>query len=266
MAKSVSTSCPAAEFENAGAALTRRSLGEAPQDVTVLAHNLLGQFRQPVELGIERRQRETRQSFDDCQRIARPDAKPLEDLVPLGDGFAIVTGHGFGGVPKGSDPGWRFSVAEGWSSLPPVPDLPGWNVQSGVPVVVGGQLIIVVNLQKSDGSASATGVIELRDEGWTVPQRVSDVSIGLPQAVAMGDLIAVVGANTTDGRSPLVIDPQAGRATVMDDYPIPTVIDQSVVWSGMELFIWGGQTSQRDGEASTSATGTFSADGAIWRP
>jgi hypothetical protein len=187
------------------------------------------------------------------------DQMSVHDPVALPDGFALWDGE---------RDGWQYTIDLGWQPLPSVEqyDETGALVSEGRLVAVDGELVVVAAGRTAE--ADDLRIARLAGEEWSGWTVVSErVALGL-RVLAAGERIVAFGADlggdpATPG-TPRLIDPAAGTSTVLDGYPIDTVIDRGAAWSGTQLLVVGGQRSDDEGGQTTDVGPTVSAATALW--
>lgn len=186
------------------------------------------------------------------------DQLSVHDPVALPDGLALWDGW---------HDGWRFALGSGWVRLPALAPYDDQDalITEGRLTAVNGELLVIALGQTSRGDDLRFA--PLSDDRWGPWRTVQERAVLGSRVASLGDRVVVLGINTAHNDTPLlVVDPAAGSSTPLHGYPIDTVIDHGVGWSGTQLLVIGGQRSSQADEMSTNDTGTVSAAAALWTP
>ena len=192
--------------------------------------------------------------------LATLDERVGEDfsVVASDSGLIVWSPDGSGGVGM-----WEYDVAIGaWGALPEIPVPEGSVFEWSAPVWFDGALHAVAGIQHVGIEPPPRGSLVERFDGgeWTVKE--GDVSIGgVTSALPAGELVALLDEEAPGG--PVVVDLRSGLWSALDDYPLDSVRGRSIVWTGDDLFVWGGRTAETRDVTPSSRT---VAEGAIWFP
>jgi hypothetical protein len=183
----------------------------------------------------------------------------VHDPVVTDDGFA------FWEESEGLGRGLRWSMSKGWEHLPALGQYDG-NVliQFARLVWADGRLVVVAMGQTP--TRDDMRVASLTDAGWSAWSPVADHAVLGARPVSAGTRIVVLGAGADRASDPLLVHPALGDGTAMTGSRLTTVLDQGTSWSGRQLLICGGQTSESGGMHTTADPLPWSNQCSLWTP